>query len=189
VARFRPIQLALLPLALGPWNRAWGQQTQNNVLAMARVTTSLAMEFANVPGSASLSWGDVVPSREASGSVSLDPQTGQRVAQGGAKLPPTSTLPQHPARILIHGTPHTHIVITLSSTSGQMEAPGGRQIGYSGLSCSVSGGAPVSAEAMVPGNLSGNGLLSFQIGGTVLVGANQRPGNYSGSFDTTVSYN
>ena len=178
--------LLLLPLLGAP---ARAQSSTEQYPATARVTTALALAFESVPGSGSLSWGDVVPGKEASGSVSLDPQTGQRRAQGGATLPPTSTLPQHPARILIHGIPNAHVSISISPSQGQMEASGGGKVGYAALFCSVEGGTPISVEGHIPGTLSGSGQLAFQLGGTVLVGANQRPGDYAGSFDATVSYN
>ena len=46
-----------------------------------------------------------------------------------------------------------------------------------------------AADAPTAGTLSGTGAANFSVGGTLTVGANQRPGDYSGTYLVEVAYN
>jgi hypothetical protein len=124
---------------------------------------------------APLSFGAVIPSA-AAGTVTIDPFTEARTVTGGvtayggtvsaAKFSGLTTAPSHLKIDLPNGS------ITLTRVGG--------------------------TETMQVNNfelngdkndwVSGNTLFEFQVGGRLMVGANQAPGTYLGTFSVTVTY-
>ena len=85
-----------------------------------------------------------------------------------------------------------------SAASFKVDGTGGQTfaVTYPTVPLSVSNGAvtmPFTVTGQTTGTLSGTfpslGTLTFQVGGTLTVGANQAAGTYTGSYTMTVEYN
>ncbi len=145
--------------------------------ANATATIQTAIAVANDTSTATLgdlAFGTIVPDA-IGGTVTVDPLTGLRLGSGGLALI-ASTF--GPATFDVTGAPDANYAISL---------PVGPLTIFSGLdSMTVDNWTTDVVGQQV---LDGVGAATFNVGGTLTVGANQPSGVYSGTFTVMVDYN
>lgn len=111
------------------------------------------------------------------GAVTVSPG-GVRTASGGVVLVSSST--GSPAQVNVQGEPGSLYAIQLPADGTvALTSPGGQSMAVKGFASAPSG----------TGQLGGGGSQLVSIGATLTVGAQQAPGDYSGSFQVLVNYN
>lgn len=129
-----------------------------------------------------LDFGDIVPSTTA-GTVTIDPD-GSRSRTGGVTLAGGGG---EPARFAGLGSFNRQVNISLGSNSIFITGPGVRMR----VRDFEIGSTPTAILSTSPTRFritSPLGNYNFPVGGTLEVGANQAPGDYSGSFTITLNY-
>ena len=109
--------------------------------------------------------------------------------------------PDNGAVFEVIGHPNRNVTVTFSTASitnnawaGPLSAPTGSMtftpdVEETGTSSSYSGaGAVSSGSAYSAGNVAGSGYLYLWVGGNIVVGASQAPGDYTGTFTMSVAY-
>ena len=120
-----------------------------------------------------LSFGDIYPDKTAAGTVTVDVDGG-RSAGGSAKLGATA------------GTAALFAVTGESNTGFSVSLPSSIDITHDdGITTMAVNSFNHNATAA----LDANGAANFNVGATLQVGADQKPGAYTGSFNVTVNYN
>lgn len=119
----------------------------------------------------------------AAGTVTVSPATGARSGSGGVTLVGAAS-----QRAMFQGTGgllfitvtgDNNVTLTRAGGGGTMTASLVRAITTSGGGVSILG----SSATLLP-----SGVQTYYVGGTLNVGANQAPGDYSGTFTLTVNY-
>ena len=129
-----------------------------------------------------LDFGDIVASGTA-GTVRLAPD-GTRSRTGGATLAGNGG---EPARFAGLGTPNRQVNISLGSNTIWITGPGPRMR----VRDFEIGSTPTAILSTTPTRFtiaSALGNYNFPVGATLEVGANQTPGDYSGTFNVTANY-
>ena len=126
-----------------------------------------------------LDFGNIIPL--AGGTVTINAQTAARTWTG---VVPAGGTPSH-ARFVATGTVNRVVSLTLAPTPIVI-SNGAVSMTVNQLRVSVNGGAgqPIGPNH----NLGPSGVINFAIGGRLIVGANQAPGLYSGTFSLTMDY-
>ncbi len=123
-----------------------------------------------------LSFATVIPCTAAAGTVSVNPVTG---AVTSSPICLSTTGSPFRARVKVTGNqgggPAGTVMVTLSS--GATINSGGDNMGITGLALNPGGGTTATFNA--------KNSATYDIGGTLNVGASQPGGNYSGSFTIT----
>ena len=129
-----------------------------------------------------LSFGDIIPSN-AAGTVTLEPD-GSRTRTGGVTLAGNGG---EPARFAGLGTVNRQVNISLGSNTIWLTGPGVRMRART----FEIGSTPTAILSTSPTRFritSPLGNYNFPVGATLEVGANQAPGDYSGTFTITLNY-
>ena len=129
-----------------------------------------------------LDFGSIIASGT-SGTVRLAPD-GSRTRTGGVTLAGNGG---EPARFAGLGTPNRQVNISLGSNSIWITGPGNRMR----VRDFEIGSTPTAILSTTPTRFSiasALGNYNFPVGGTLEVGANQTPGDYSGTFTITLNY-
>lgn len=113
------------------------------------------------------------------GSCTIDADTGTRTVTGGVALLGGGS---GPAQFVGAGTPNKTVLIREPRSTITLTRSGGTET-MTVSNFTVSGGNGTSRK------IPANGVLIFNVGGRLNVGANQAGGNYVGSFTVTVDYN
>ncbi|MFZ1377252.1 MAG: DUF4402 domain-containing protein [Geothrix sp.] len=171
--------LSLVGLGTG---LAQGQSaTASNVPATARIYVPITVTLTN----SGLSFGDIY-ANVTGGNVVLDPSTDLRTPTGGLVL---GTLSQHnSAALRVGGKRNATFVITLPANGTVTLTGPGTAMAVNAFTAAV-GTTTLTAPfaSKLPDAASAN--LTFKVGGTLVVGANQMDGDYTGTFAVTVAYN
>jgi hypothetical protein len=129
-----------------------------------------------------LDFGDIIPSATA-GTVTIEPD-GTRTRTGGVALAGGGG---EPARFAGLGSFNRQVNISLGSNSIWITGPGVRMR----VRDFEIGSTPTAMLSTAPTRFritSTLGNYNFPVGGTLEVGANQAPGDYSGTFTITLNY-
>lgn len=129
-----------------------------------------------------LDFGSIIASGTA-GTVRLQPD-GTRTRTGGATLAGNDG---EPARFAGLGTPNRQVNISLGSNTIWITGPGTRMR----VRDFEIGSTPTAILSTTPTRFtisSALGNYNFPVGATLEVGANQAPGDYSGTFTITLNY-
>lgn len=136
--------------------------------ATARIITPI--QLTNTQG---LAFGNIAASANP-GTVTISP-TGIRTSSGG--VTPSAIGTFNNAIYTATGEPNATYTITL---------PGFITIISGANSMTVNG---FTSDPTPTGNLGAVGTQTINVGATVIVGANQATGDYSGTYDVTIAYN
>lgn len=109
------------------------------------------------------------------GTARINENTGARTTIGGVTAAPGGT----PKRAEFVGVAAIGILITIAISPSPTLTNGTG--GTMGTTLAVQGGTGIRL-------FPGTGVQTFRVGGTLNVGANQQPGDYSGTFSLTVNY-
>ncbi|MBJ7501622.1 MAG: DUF4402 domain-containing protein [Sphingopyxis sp.] len=129
-----------------------------------------------------LDFGDIIPSASA-GTVTIEPD-GSRRRTGGVTLAGNGG---EPARFAGLGSFNRQVNISLGSNMIWITGPGVRMR----VRDFQIGSTPTAVLSTAPTRFritSTLGNYNFPVGGTLEVGANQAPGDYSGTFTITLNY-
>lgn len=129
-----------------------------------------------------LDFGDIIPSNVA-GTVTLEPD-GSRSRTGGVTLAGNGG---EPARFAGLGSLNREVNISLGSNTIWLNGPGVRMRART----FEIGSTPTAVLSTSPTRFritSPLGNYNFPVGATLEVGANQAPGDYSGTFTVTLNY-
>lgn len=157
---------AVLATAMGVFFLSNSANAEVSVTSSARVVTPLT-----AAATSPLAFGNVAASGSA-GTVTVT-QAGARSAAGGAALVSGATVSAGAIGITAGEASAT---VTITTPASATLASGGNNMTVNGFS------APATVA------LSAGGTGSFNIGGTLQVGASQATGNYAGSFNVTLAY-
>jgi hypothetical protein len=137
--------------------------------------TATIMPAISASKKSDLAFGVIIPS-EASGTVTITPSTSDRTREGGVVLVASTS---GAASFNISGASNTVYTVTLPETDTIKISSGSNTMTVHSFTIS-----PPSGSA----RLDSDGQAIFNIGGTLNVGADQPPGNYTGTFEVTVAY-
>jgi len=152
---------------------------QTNTQAEAEAIVLRPLSFFKVND---LDFGSIIASGTA-GTVRLAPD-GTRTRTGGATLAGNDG---EPARFAGLGTPNRQVNISLGSNTIWITGPGTRMR----VRDFEIGSTPTAILSTTPTRFSiatAIGNYNFPVGATLEVGANQTPGDYSGTFTITLNY-
>lgn len=149
--------------------------------AQTGMTKVVAIKPTNILNVTPLDFGSIIPAA-AAGTVTINAQTGIRTGT-------VVTLAGGPfsrARFVAAGTPLRVVTLTLNPSPGIVITSGASTMTINQLRVSANGGGP---QPLGPNHtLDAIGVITFDIGGRLIVGANQAPGLYSGTFTLTMDY-
>ena len=168
--------LALLALCTAP---AAPALAQSGTQAQAEAIVLRPLSFFKVND---LDFGDIIPSANA-GTVTIEPD-GSRSRTGGVTLAGDGG---EPARFAGLGIFNRQVNISLGSNMIWITGPGTRMR----VRNFEIGSTPTAILSTTPTRFrisSPLGNYNFPVGGTLEVGANQAPGDYSGTFTITLNY-
>jgi hypothetical protein len=165
---------------------AQASATASAVPATARIYAPITITVTAYHGGTGLSFGDIIPG-VAAGTLRLDPVADARTATG-VTTAATSSMAVHAAQFTVGGQANAAYAITLPTTAVTLTS-GGNNMTATLFTASVNGGATTAATASPAGNTGGGASQAFTVGATLNVGANQVGGDYTGSFNVTVTYN
>jgi hypothetical protein len=168
-----PARLAWLGVALAALS---GGALADSVTADVSASATLVRTLA-VTSTSGLSFGTLAPSGTA-GTVIVAPD-GARSATGGVALL-TANVGSAGAVNLVGSAALAYSVTMPTSVTLAAVGGGGQTMTLSSLTTNLTGSA---------GALGGTGNGSFNIGGTLAVGANQAVASYSGIVPVTISWN
>ena len=135
----------------------------------------------NIVNTAPLDFGSIIPAA-AAGTVNINAQTGVRT-------PTVVTLAGAPfsrARFVGAGTPFRVVTLSINPSSSIVISSGANTMTINQLRVSANGGGP---QPFGPNHtLDATGVINFDIGGRLNVGAGQAPGLYTGTFTLTMDY-
>lgn len=170
--------IALLGCAAAAFATPAAAQATDSAEARAVIVRSLS--FFRVQD---LRFGQILPST-AAGVVRILPD-GTRTRTGGVTLVGNT---HQPARFAGRGTYNRYVRIRLAANTVQITGPGAPMT----VSQLEIGSTPDTVVLSTAWNQfrigSTNGIFNFPVGGTLNVNANQREGNYSGTFHITLEY-
>jgi spore coat protein U-like protein len=146
--------------------------------ATVRVVTIAPTSIVNT---APLDFGTIIPAA-AAGTVSINAQTGARTSTVVTLAGGTFSR----AQFVAAGTPLRTVTLTLNPSPTITISNGSNSMTINQLRVSVDGG---TAQPFGPNHVIGVlGVINFDVGGRLNVGANQAPGLYAGSFTLTMDY-
>jgi Domain of unknown function (DUF4402) len=149
--------------------------------AQSGTVSVITLTRTSIVNSAPLDFGTIIPAA-AAGTVSINAQTGARTAT--VVTPTGGTFSR--AEFVAAGTPLRIVTLTLNPSPTITITSGANSMTINQLRVSVDGGPP---QPFGPNQLLGVfGVISFDVGGRLNVGANQAPGLYTGSFTLTMDY-
>jgi hypothetical protein len=155
--------------------------TATNIPATVRIYVPITVSLTN----SGLSFGDVY-ANVPGGNVVLDPATDLRTTTGGLLLGTGGDT--HSAVLKVAGVRGTSIAITLPADAIVTLVGPGTTMAVNAWTAAVGAVAlKPPLVASIP-NVAG-ATLSFKVGATLVVPANQLDGIYTGSFAVTVAYN
>jgi len=161
---------------------AFGQSaTASNIPASARIYVPNTVVLTN----SGLSFGDVY-ANVTGGNLILDPTTDLRTTTGGLVLGTLSTA--NSAALKVGGKRNATFAITLPANGTVTLTGPGTAMAVNAFTAAVGAVALTSPFASQLSNTA-NATLTFKVGGTLAVGANQVDGDYVGTFSVTVAYN
>jgi hypothetical protein len=128
-----------------------------------------------------LKFGDIISSNQ-EGNVVLSPVTSTRTPDHGVTLGNTNTA--GPAVFTVTGVADATYDIILPNTELEISDGSGHQMTVKTFTSAPEGSAVNSTR----GSLT-NGTQNFKVGATLVVGAGQQAGSYSGNFPVSVNYN
>ena len=144
-------------------------------------TTVVTIKPLNIINTAPLDFGSIIPAASA-GTVAIDARTGAR----------TSTVvtlaggPFSRARFIAAGTPFRVVTLSVNPSPAITISNGVSTMTINQLRVSANGG---TAQPFGPNHtLDAIGVINFDIGGRLNVGANQAAGTYTGTFTLTMDY-
>lgn len=170
--------LAALTLAFAPF-AVPSAHAQNNAQGEAEAIVLRPLSFFKVND---LDFGDIIASN-AAGTVTLEPD-GSRTTTGGVTLAGGGG---EPARFAGLGTYNRQVNISLGANQIFITGPGAPMR----VRTFEIGSTPTAILSTTPTRFriaSTLGNYNFPVGATLEVGANQAPGDYSGSFTITLNY-
>ena len=170
--------LAIFALLIAP-TAASPALAQNSAQSEAEAIVLRPLSFFKVND---LDFGRIIASGTA-GTVRLAPD-GSRTRTGGVTLAGNGG---EPARFAGLGTPNRQVNISLGSNTIWITGPGVRMR----VRDFEIGSTPTAILSTTPTRFritSPLGNYNFPVGGTLEVGANQAPGDYSGTFTVTLNY-
>ena len=145
------------------------------------VVSVVTIKPLNIINTAPLDFGSIIPA-PAGGTVVINAQTGAR----------TSTVvtlaggPFSRARFVAAGTPLRVVTLSVNPSPAITITNGVSTMTINQLRVSADGGGP---QPFGPNHtLNATGVINFDIGGRLNVGANQAPGLYTGTFTLTMDY-
>ncbi|MDP2876103.1 MAG: DUF4402 domain-containing protein [Holophaga sp.] len=180
----RTLSRLLLGVALIVGGMAFAQTssaTAGNVPATARIYVPISVALTN----SGLIFGDVF-ANVTGGNVILDPATDIRTTTGGLVLGTLS--PTNSAVLKVSGKRSASFAITLPANGTVTLTGPGTAMALNAFTAAVGTVALVAPFTSQLPNAS-SATLSFKVGGTLVVGANQVDGDYTGTFSVTVAYN
>ena len=174
--------LAALPLALAVVLSARPAAAQSttpatNVTASATVVTPLTISSASALNFGTFAAGGTT------GTVTISPSGSPRASSGGVTLVATSA--GTASSVVLAGTPSTAFTLNLPGSTVSLTGPGSAMT-LSNFTTNLSGTG--LGGTGVGGAIGSSGSLTFAIGATLNVGANQAAGSYSATFPITVTY-
>lgn len=135
----------------------------------------------NIINTAPLDFGSIIPAA-AAGTVSINAQTGARTQ---TVVTPVGA-PFSRARFVAAGTPFRVVTLSLTPSPTITISNGASTMTINQLRVSANGGTP---QPFGPNHtLNAIGVINFDIGGRLNVGANQAVGTYTGTFTLTMNY-
>ena len=141
----------------------------------------LTIKPLNIINTAPLDFGSIIPAA-AAGTVIINAQTGVRTRT-------VVTLAGGPfsrARFVAAGTPFRVVTLSINPSPTITISNGTSTMTINQLRVSANGGGP---QPFGPNHaLNAIGVINFDIGARLNVGANQAPGRYTGSFTLTMDY-
>jgi Domain of unknown function (DUF4402) len=144
-------------------------------------TRVVTIQPLNIINTAPLDFGSIIPAA-AAGTVTINAQTGVRTRT-------VVTLAGGPfsrASFVAAGTPLRVVTLTLNPSPTIIISNGASTMTINQLRVSANGGGP---QPFGPNHtLNTIGVINFNIGGRLNVGANQAPGLYTGTFTLTMDY-
>lgn len=146
--------------------------TSQAATASANVTAKVLIPI-TVSKSSDLGFGDVYPDITSVGTVAID-ASGNRTAGGAAALGPTAGAA---AQFTVSGESNASYVLSLPITPITLNSAASDTMLVDNF---ISDGT---------GTLNGAGSQVINVGATLHIGAQQAPGDYTGTFDLTVNYN
>lgn len=161
---------------------AAAQQTQGPTGNRTAETKAIVLRQLSFFRVQDLDFGDIVPGTTA-GQVRILPD-GTRTATGTIVLIGST---HQPARFAGLGTFNRQVDISISSNTIQITGPGAPMT----VSQFEIGSNPTAILTTTPLRFriaSANGQFNFPVGARLAVGANQAPGNYTGTFAITLNY-
>jgi spore coat protein U-like protein len=179
---FRPLRAQRGPAAIALLLASFAASpalAQNATQGEAEVIVLRPLSFFKVND---LDFGSIIASGTA-GTVRLQPD-GTRTRTGGATLAGNDG---EPARFAGLGTPNRQVNISLGANSIFITGPGTRMR----VRDFEIGSTPTAILSTTPTRFtitSALGNYNFPVGATLEVGANQTPGDYSGTFTITLNY-
>lgn len=144
-------------------------------LASLVVSNSWALLNIAIENTQALSFGSFVAGNGGSVTVST---SGKRSAGGGVMLIPSSQ--GAAAQFTVSGDPNATYTIQL---------PGNDFVKLTGPGADMLINDFTSTPSGAGGQLGAGGSQTLSVGGTLSVGSDQVPGDYSGTFSVTVNYN
>lgn len=148
----------------------FGQASSSTAAAEATAKIITPIQLTNTQG---LAFGNIAASNNP-GTVTISP-AGTRTSSGG--VTPSAIGTFHAAIYNAAGEPNATYTITLPSSI---------TISLGANSMTVDG---FTSDPASTGTLTVGGTQTINVGATVNVGANQAPGDYSGTYDVTIAYN
>lgn len=160
-----------------------GALAQSSATATGTATATIIRPI-TIAAAVDLAFGNVVAS-STTGTLLVAASSGtpSQTAGGGATQPGTQKGTISAAKFDVGGEGAFTYTITLPSGAATLSSGGNSMTVDTWTSSIVTTAGQLDSTA---GNL---GAQSFYVGGTLNVGANQVPGNYTGTFSVTVAYN
>jgi hypothetical protein len=164
-----------LLFAAGNAQAASGDTPVTNIIASATVVTPLTITSAS-----GLNFGSFVPN---GGGTVIMPTSGIRASNSASTLSPIVLMASNvgaASAIYVSGTADTTFAVNFPSETQLATTGGGKPMTVSAIETSLLNNK---------GSIPPVGSLTFQLGGTLTVGATQGVGSYSGVIPITVTYN
>jgi hypothetical protein len=169
-------------IALGILATAGGAMAQSSATTNGTATATIIRPI-TLAASRDLAFGNVVPSAALGTMVLTAASSTAASVTGGVTKPGTQVGTVTSAQFDVGGEGGFTYTITLPGSAATITSGSDTMtVGTFTSSIVVTAGALSNA-------IGAAGLQTFYVGGTLNVGANQNPGNYTGTFGVTVAYN
>ncbi|MCR2835152.1 DUF4402 domain-containing protein [Parerythrobacter lacustris] len=131
---------------------------------------------------ADLAFGSIVAPASGTGRVTINARTGARTSNVNAS--PVGTGFSR-GRFVVTGRPNTAVNLTVGSPTIQLTGPGAPMV-VDQLRVNRNNGGPGALPRVY--TIPASGTMNVGFGGRLTVPTGQAPGNYTGTFDLTVTY-